>query len=339
MNILLTSAGRRAYIVDYFKAAVQPYNGHVFCSNSEYSIALERADDYCITPIIYSDEYIPTLLKFCQEHQVQLLLSLFDIDLLVLARNRERFADIGVTVVIGNPDFIEICNDKWLTYQFALQYDIRAPQSFLSVDDVLQAIARHEVQFPIIIKPRWGMASLFIYRVDNEEELRVLAEKSTKEIFNSYLKYESSLTHDHPLIFQEIIRHQEYGIDVVNDLQRNYIGVCPKSKLRMRSGETDLGQTAPPDQFEAFARKLSTLANHQGILSVDCFTDGTDFWLLEMNCRISGHYPLSHLAGFHYPEILLEDYATGHIDPKRLQFNAGLYITKDLIPTVLKQGY
>lgn len=47
MNILLTSAGRRSYIVDYFKEAEGI--GKVFASNSTYTIALKRADGYFIS--------------------------------------------------------------------------------------------------------------------------------------------------------------------------------------------------------------------------------------------------------------------------------------------------
>ena len=42
MNVLLTSAGRRSYIVDYFKKVNGI--GKVYASNSAYNIALKRAD-------------------------------------------------------------------------------------------------------------------------------------------------------------------------------------------------------------------------------------------------------------------------------------------------------
>ena len=62
MNILLTSAGRRTYMVDYFKQALHG-TGLVFAANSQMSPALSRADGFFLTPIIYSEEYIPFLLE------------------------------------------------------------------------------------------------------------------------------------------------------------------------------------------------------------------------------------------------------------------------------------
>ena len=68
INILLTSAGRRAYLVDYFKKA----NGinKVYASNSDYTIALERADGYFISPLIYSEDYISSIINYCKEKEI-----------------------------------------------------------------------------------------------------------------------------------------------------------------------------------------------------------------------------------------------------------------------------
>ena len=64
MNILLTSAGRRTYLVDYFREALKKagLKGKVYAANSQESPALAAADGKVITPLIYSREYIPFLL-------------------------------------------------------------------------------------------------------------------------------------------------------------------------------------------------------------------------------------------------------------------------------------
>ncbi len=67
MNILLTSVGRRAYMVKYFKEVVGP-EGIVHISNSsDNTVAFQYADKCTITPLIYSDEYIPFLLEYCKK--------------------------------------------------------------------------------------------------------------------------------------------------------------------------------------------------------------------------------------------------------------------------------
>ena len=57
MNILITSAGRRGYIIKYFKDALKGYGGKVYAGNSSHlSTAFEYADGSVITPLIYDKE-------------------------------------------------------------------------------------------------------------------------------------------------------------------------------------------------------------------------------------------------------------------------------------------
>lgn len=56
MNILLTSVGRRSYLVKYFKEAVGR-NGQVHVSNSNaITPAFMHADKSIVTPLIYEKD-------------------------------------------------------------------------------------------------------------------------------------------------------------------------------------------------------------------------------------------------------------------------------------------
>lgn len=338
MNILLTSAGRRSYIVDYFKKTEGI--GKVYASNSAYTIALKKADGYFISPLIYNPDYIPAIIQFCKEHNVKAVLSLFDIDLLVLASNANLFQENGIELVLAPAEFVKICNDKFATYKFITSIGLKSPKTYLTIDAVKEAIAHGEINYPVIMKPRWGMASMGIYKVENDEELEFFTRKCKKDIFNSYLKYESSITKDEPIIYQEIMIGEEYGLDVLNDLNANYVKTFAKQKVTMRSGETDLGRTADPMPFEHTAKMIAAKSGHHGICSVDCFKQSKDgdIYVIEMNCRISGHYPLAYLAGFNFPQLLINWLNGNETDPDLIKFEKDLYIIKDLVPTILRQG-
>ena len=102
MNILITSAGRRGYIIKYFKDALKEYGGKVFAGNSSpLSTAFEYADESVITPMIYDKAYIPFLLDFCIKNEIKVIISLFDIDLLILAQNERVFRGYGIKVIVS----------------------------------------------------------------------------------------------------------------------------------------------------------------------------------------------------------------------------------------------
>lgn len=333
MNILLTSAGRRSYIVDYFKQAKGI--DCVYASNSEFSIALKRADGYYISPLIYDADYIPSIINFCKQNNVKAVLSLFDIDLLVLSQYSHKFEENGIQLILAPFDFVKICNDKFATYEFVTSLGLKAPKTYLTISAVKEAINTGEISYPIIMKPRWGMASIGIYRIDNDEELNVFTQKCNKDIFNSYLKYESLMTKEEPIIYQELLVGEEFGLDVLNDLNGNYIKTFAKQKISMRSGETDLGRTVDSTPFEKLAKKIAQKSNHHGICSIDCFKRDNEIYVIELNCRISGHYPLAYLAGFNYPQLLADWLNGKKTNHNLLQFKTGLNIVKDLVPTIL----
>lgn len=43
-----------------------------------------------------------------------------------------------------------------------------------------------KIEFPVIVKPRWGMGSIGVYVADNIEELNVFYEKS-REIYSRHI--------------------------------------------------------------------------------------------------------------------------------------------------------
>lgn len=337
VNILLTSAGRRSYIVDYFKDVTGI--GKVYASNSAYTIALKRADGYFISPLIYDSDYIPSIIDFCVKHDVKAVLSLFDIDLLVLAQHANDFKINGIELILAPAEFVKICNDKYETYSYITSLGLRSPRTYLHVNDVKKAISIGEINYPIILKPRWGMASMGVYRVEDEEDLEFYTRKCNKDIFGSYLKYESAMTQAEAVIYQELVLGEEYGLDVLNDLDGNYLKVFAKQKLSMRSGETDLGRTVDMSPFEQTAKVIATHSGHHGICSLDCFrtVDG-QIYVIEMNCRISGHYPLAYLAGFNYPQLVVDWLNGKPTNPELLKFETDLFIIKDLVPTLLQRG-
>ena len=325
-------------MVEYFKKALNG-SGKVFASNSVLTYTLQQADEYVITPNIYDDNYISFLLDYCKNKHVDAIISLFDIDLPILAKNKELFKQNGVTVVVSDYEVTTICNDKWLTYTFLVQLGIKQTPSFINISEAKAAIKEGVVTYPLFIKPRWGMGSIGIYKVENDEELDVLYKKLHREIFNTYLKYESSLDADSCIIIQQAIKGQEYGIEILNDLNGLYVTTFAKKKVAMRSGETDIAETVNPKQFYEIAQKISNNLKHIGNLDVDCFvSERGDIYVLEMNCRFGGQYPFTHLAGVNVPKQIIAWLNGEETDMRLLSQNIGVLGCKELHPVVFEHS-
>ncbi|MBM6841937.1 ATP-grasp domain-containing protein [[Clostridium] spiroforme] len=330
MNILLTSVGRRGYLVQYFKDALKDV-GKVFVSNSDsHSPAFQYADEYVVSPLIYDVNYIDFVLSYCQQNDIKMVVSLFDIDLYVLAQNKEKFDQLGIILVVSDKEFIKVCNDKWLTYQYLTKHNILTPRTYLYLDEVLLAIKSKEVNYPVIVKPRWGMGSLEIFSADNEDELIIFYNKIKRDIQKSYLKYEAKQDLDHCVIIQEKIKGIEYGLDIINDLKGNYRNTIIRKKIGMRSGETDIAEIVKNDEILKVSQKLADISKHVGNLDVDVLSDGNQFYILELNARFGGGYPFSHLAGVDLPKALITWANGGEINDGLLRAEVGVIGHKDI---------
>lgn len=335
MNILLTSVGRRTYMVHYFKEALSGY-GHVHAANSVMTYTMTQADKFILTPNIYDDQYIDFLIDYCRENEISAVISLFDIDLPILSKAKGRFQQHGIHVIVSDLDTIQVCNDKWASYEMLINHGLSTPQSFLTISDVKEAISSKKITYPVIVKPRWGMGSIGIFQADNELELEVFYHKLKRNIFDTYLKYESDIDKEHCIIIQEKISGDEYGLDILNDLKSHYVTTIAKQKNAMRAGETDVATIVSADTFIPIAMKISDILKHVANLDVDCFvTSQGEIYVLEMNCRFGGQYPFSHLAGADFPKQIIEWIRGQGTSIKNINPLIGVMGCKDLTPIII----
>lgn len=335
MNILLTSVGRRTYMVNYFKEALAG-RGKVYASNSCKTYSFDIADGSTITPLIYNNNYIDFLINYSIKNHIKAIIPLFDIDLPILALNKWKFVQNKIEVIVSDYDTIQICNDKLETYQFLTRNGFSVPASYLTINEAINAINNNEIQYPLIIKPRWGMGSICIFQAENEIELNVLYKKIQKEINESYLKYESSKTPDDTVVIQEKIVGEEYGVDILNDLSGKNLASIPKKKIAMRSGETDGAEIIKNEELSTLGIKIAKITKHIGNLDLDCFLWEGKFYILEMNCRFGGQYPFCHLAGANFPKAIIQMLLKEKVKKENLNATPGVIGFKDINPVILQ---
>ena len=162
MNILFSCAGRRAYLLKYFRAALDEIGGgKIFATDmSPFAPALAFADVALRVPSVYAGNYLDELEKICRENAIDALFSLNDLELPILASARERFAAAGTRLVVSAPKVIEICFDKMKTARFVESLGLNSPKTFTNLDEALAMLNRGALAFPLILKPRWGSGSI-----------------------------------------------------------------------------------------------------------------------------------------------------------------------------------
>lgn len=322
-------------MVEYFKNALRGI-GSVFVSNSFPVHAFDIADGAIISPLITDSNYINFLIDICSRNSITAIISLFDIDIYIIAVNRERFIVHGIIPIVSDSKVVEICNDKWLTMHFLKRHQFEYPKSYLSLRECELALNDHSVRFPLMLKPRFGMGSIGLFQADNELELKVFYNKIETIIRQTYAKHANFKCDPQTVIIEEKICGDEYGLDILNDFDGNFVGCVPKKKLQMRSGETDMAITVRSHQLEEFARYISNNLKHIGNLDVDLIRDQDGrFFALDLNARFGGQYPFAQIAGANYPLQIIKWLQGKPTDLNLLRYEKDIIGSKDIVPHVL----
>lgn len=328
MNILFTCAGRRNYLVNYFKEVLKGKGVVMAADMQDTAPAMVDADRAFILPGIYEDSYIAELIKLITSHKVDLVISLNDLELPILAQNKSLLENTGTQVIVASEEIIDIAFDKWKTVKFLEKSGLKSPKTFIDLYKVLEAIETGKLKFPLVLKPRWGSASIGIDFPLDLEELKLAYQLQKKRLERTILKEASSSDVNQAILIQEKIEGKEYGVDVLNDFEGNYIGTFVREKVSMRSGETDKAVSIIDSRFESIGKTIGNSLKHLGNLDCDILEKDGQLYVLELNPRFGGGYPFSHEAGVNTPAIYIE-WLKGNKDiQKYINYKAGIMFSK-----------
>lgn len=328
MNILFTCAGRRTYLLIYFKKNLSEGDKIVATDMQLSAPALQVADVKIQVPAVYAPEYVNITLKICKEQKIDALFSLNDLELPILADNKAKFESLGVKVIVSDPKVIDIAFDKYKTAQWVESLGLTAPKTFVRLDDCKKALAAGEISFPLFMKPRWGSGSIGLESIADMEELDIYHNLLMKKIKKTILATAS--VGDEYIMIQEKLTGNEYGLDIMNDLSGKNIGVSVKQKLAMRSGETDKAVTVDLPEVREIGRQIGEFLGHIGNLDVDIMqrADGA-YCILELNPRFGGGFPFSYEAGVNLPKALIQMIKGEEYDPQILVPEYGRMFSKN----------
>lgn len=304
MNILFTCAGRRTYLLKYFKENMQEGDKVIATDMQLSAPALQISDVKLQVPAVYADDYISRTLDICKRYSIDALISLNDLELPILAEQKARFDELGVKVIVSDPRVIDICFDKYKTAQWVEGLGLNAPKTYVTLEDAKKALANREIAFPLFLKPRWGSGSIGLETVEDMEELNDVYQLLFKKIKKTILATAS--VGEEYIMIQEKLTGNEYGLDVMNDLDGNFIAVSVKQKLAMRAGETDKAVTVDLPEVRELGAIIGRNLGHVGNLDLDIMQRANgDYCVLELNPRFGGGFPFSYEAGVNLPKAIL----------------------------------
>ncbi|KPK78104.1 MAG: hypothetical protein AMJ79_00855 [Phycisphaerae bacterium SM23_30] len=310
MRILLSSVGRRGYLVKYFKEALDPGDEVWGADSNKHAPAFQYCDNRALMPKVTEPHYIDQLIRLCQKNRIDMVVPLIDPELEVLAARHQQFDDLGIMAVVSPPQTVQITYDKYLTYQFGKENDIPVPETVTTIPPAKKLLAEGRLSWPLVVKPRNGSASADITYCKNEKQLQYAFENCPNPMIQKYLP------------------GQEYGYDIFSDKNYRPISVFCKLKLAMRAGETDQAVSTDNPRLIKLGLEIAQKIRLFGPMDVDVIMDNGVPKLLEMNPRFGGGYPCSHFAGAKFPAKLISLCKNETLTPDINSCRAGIYMLK-----------
>ena len=313
MNILFTNVGRRTYFIEFLVDLVEKDKNikiHLTdCVKDTPCFWIDnRFEFHLTTPVNKNvDTYIKQIKNLIIEYQIQLVIPLSDFDVIPLSLNKEAFEKLGSTVLLPSSDIVEICMNKISFSKFCLANNIDTPK-------IYAGRLNSKLKFPLIRKPIYGSGS---------NSVNILESKICL----------NNLDKDKDFFLQEYINGIEYGIDILNDFEGNYVTSCIKKKIKMRGGETDKARVIINPSLTKIAKNISKSLKHIGNLDCDILENvNGKFFCIDFNPRFGGGYPWTHLSGLNYIKILIDLFNKKNISslpkPKTITAMKGISIIK-----------
>lgn len=92
---------------------------------NDFVVGKYLCDEFCvISPAKKEEEYLSDLMSICKDRNVKAILPQNTAELLLLAKHKKMFSDIGVGIVVSNYDAIEKANNKYKLFQIAESLNI-----------------------------------------------------------------------------------------------------------------------------------------------------------------------------------------------------------------------
>ena len=311
MNILITSASRKVGLVRAFQQALAQEGGGmvVTADASPLAPALYFADEHYLVPPSHRPEFLSIMLSLCELHDIKLLVPTRDEELPFFAAYKEKFAEIGTSIMVAALTTVGICQDKRQFIKFCRENGVSIPKSYEVAD------LPDDIEFPLFVKPRRGKGGKDAMRVNSKEELELIIERVPEAII------------------QEFVQAQEYTIDLFADFSGKVISVVPRERLYIFGGESFISRTSNNSVLIEGAAQLALKLHLIGHNTIQCFFDEKTVKFIEVNPRFGGAAQLGFAAGALTPLFLVKLLRGEVLEPKIGKFKDNYFMmryTEDL---------
>lgn len=242
------------------------------CDVYNYPVGMDQVKLYWTSEWAADSDYIDNLLERCRKNQITHIIPVNESEISVIDKNRERFINAGIKLLINSSEIICTFMDKALTAKRLDQIpSICVPRTFFYDDFV-------EDGKSYIAKYRQSCGSKFLRRITYKSELENVKDKEN-------------------LIIQEYIpdEENEYTVGVYSN------GIKVETiifKRKLQNGYTSFVELVLDDSIKKDAITIAKEIHLKGAINLQLRKYMGKNYIFEINPRISGTVGFRHQLNF-----------------------------------------
>lgn len=281
-SILFCSAGRRCRLLRNVQESIGAKCDINATDLVATAPALYFATNEYVVPRIDAPDYIDIILDICKKDNVKAITTLIDPEIEVLARNREKFLEIGVLPLCPADDITaRYCFNKYEMFKYCTEKGIPTPLTYHDFDEFKKGVAVGDISFPVFMKPVCGSGSVGAHKVNTMKQ----AEQD----------WDSG---EHDYIIQEMMTGGDCNADVyVDAISHKAVATFSKRKIETRIGGASKTISYKDPKLFSFIEKIVSVFKFCGPVDMDFFIKDGEYLLSEINPRFGGSYLHAYGAG------------------------------------------
>ena len=238
--------------------------------------------NFFLVPRADSPEYIIAVENLLQENHSIGHFSIIDPEIPSLGLLEQQRV-LSSQFLNSNYSTAIICEDKLFLYQTLIESGI----------GVMPTSINPEFAYPYICKDRFGSCASGFEVIQSGDALKVV--DGVDE-----------------LIYQPYCSGEHYCVDAYYSIWTScLVDVCVKEVLQKSNGESYTLRSHAPREFIELLNQISTVLSLRGIVNFDIYRYEDALVVMDINCRIGGNYPASHLFGCNLLKPMISELISG----------------------------
>lgn len=259
---------------------------------NSFSVGFKWTDSRYTVPLVSDFRWTDSIIDICNKENVVLILPGIEQDVRAFVQNFEKVTKSTHALPLLNSSLaLKVGLDKWELYLFAQEVNVKMPLTLFMNEVNINSLPRFN--YPMLLKPRKGMASKGIYRIENDDDL---------------LFWTRRLPQDGYIVQQYVgSDDEEYTVSVFG-FKNGSISEPFALKRKLNYGSTFEAETVYDPNLNDIVSSLAKKLHVVGPTNFQFRKVENDYYLLEINPRFSSSTSIKSAFGFNEPLMAIKSF-------------------------------